>query len=86
VGDLEVEKWAEWSGNSQTILWGGLPGIYFTDLVTDEEFDIHVKSVLNVMRSAPRYVLGVADQVPPGGLERRVRRVGGLTEKFGVYP
>jgi hypothetical protein len=38
-----------------------------------------------VMRSEPRYVLGVADQVPPGGLRRRVGRVAELVEKYGRY-
>jgi uroporphyrinogen-III decarboxylase len=85
AGDLEIEKWAEWSGNSRTILWGGLPGVFFTALVSDEEFDAHVRHVLEVMRSEPRYVLGVADQVPPDGLERRVRRVRELVEKYGAY-
>jgi len=85
VGDLEIEEWAEWSGNSRTILWGGLPGVFFTDLVADLAFDLFVKKVLAVMRSAPRYVLGVADQVPPDGLESRIRRVGSLVQEFGVY-
>jgi len=85
VGDLEVERWAEWSGNESTVLWGGLPGVYFTDLVSDAEFERHVRSVLDVMTSRPRYVLGVADQVPPDGLERRVRRVGELVTANGGY-
>jgi len=85
AGDLEIGKWAEWSGNSRTVLWGGLPGIFFTELVSDEEFEAHVRCVLEVMRSAPRYVLGVADQVPPDGLERRVRRVAELVELHGAY-
>ncbi len=85
VGDLEIERWADWSGNSDTILWGGLPGVYFTSLVDDNEFDNHVRRVLAVMRSEPRYVLGVADQVPPDGLERRVRRVHELVDRYGIY-
>jgi hypothetical protein len=35
------------------------------------------------MRREPRYVLGAADQVPPDGLESRVRRVAELVEEFG---
>ena len=68
VGDLEVERWAEWAARRQarTVFWGGLPGVYFTEQVSDAEFDRHTKAVLEVMRSEPRYVLGVADQVPPG--------------------
>lgn len=87
VGDLEVEKWAEWAGatDKRTVFWGGLPGVYFTEQVSDEEFERHTKAVLAVMRSAPRYVLGVADQVPPDGLERRVRRVAELADEYGRY-
>ncbi len=70
VGDLEVERWAEWSGETQTVFWGGLPGVYFTDKVGEAEFERHVRAVLRVMTSSPRYVLGVADQVPPDGLEQ----------------
>jgi hypothetical protein len=85
VGDLDIARWAEWSGNDRTILWGGLPGLYFTDKVSDAEFERHVRSVLEVMTSRPRYVLGVADQVPPDGLENRIRRVAKLVERCGAY-
>jgi len=86
VGDLEVERWAEWCGSgSRTVLWGGLPGVYFTDKVSDAEFERHARAVLRVMASEPRFVLGVADQVPPDGLERRVRRVAELAAAYGRY-
>jgi len=82
VGDLEVERWAEWRGGSRAVFWGGLPGVYFTDIVSDAEFERHTRAVLRVMASEPRYVLGVADQVPPDGLERRVRRVAELAAEY----
>ena len=62
-----------------------MPGAYFTGLVSDEEFERHIKRVLGVMRAEPRYVLGVADQVPPDALERRVRRVRELVDQYGRY-
>jgi uroporphyrinogen-III decarboxylase len=86
VGDLPVERWAEWAGaGNRTVFWGGLPGVYFTEQVSDAEFDRHTTAVLEVMRSEPRFVLGVADQVPPDGLERRIRRVAELADEFGRY-
>ncbi len=85
VGDLAVEDWADWVGETDTILWGGIPGVHFTDKVSDEDFERHVRQVLEVMSSEPRYVLGVADQVPPDGLESRVRRVRELVDEFGCY-
>lgn len=85
VGDIEIKEWSSAAANKRTILWGGIPGSYFTELIDDKEFDRHVIEAIEVMRSEPRYVLGVADQVPPDGLERRVRRVGELVEKYGRY-
>ena len=85
VGDLAVEEWAGFVGTTDTVFWGGLPGGFFTPLVSDKVFDMHVRQALSVMRTASRYVLGVADQVPPGGLESRVRRVRELVEEDGAY-
>ncbi|MCI0495518.1 hypothetical protein L0Z72_10980 [candidate division KSB1 bacterium] len=85
VGDLKIEEWENFAGDSKTIFWGGIPGSYFTPLVKDEEFDRHIINVLAVMRKKPRYVLGVADQVPPDALEYRVRRVRELVAEFGNY-
>jgi len=85
VGDLPIEKWPLYRGGSDTIYWGGIPGSYFTALVDDDEFDRHVRAVLRVMTEDRRMVLGVADQVPPDGLERRVARVQELVEQDGLY-
>ncbi len=85
VGDLKWEDLAEFVGDSKSILWGGIPGAYFTANVSEEEFERHVKRLIELMVKEPRYVLGVADQVPPDGLEERVRRVGELVEQYGKY-
>ena len=62
-----------------------MPGVYFTPNVSDEEFERHTKHILSLMVKEPRFVLGVADQVPPDGLESRVRRVRELVDEFGKY-
>lgn len=85
VGDLKWEELADFTGDSKSILWGGIPGVYFTANVSDQEFERHVKHVLGIMTKEPRYVLGVADQVPPDGLEKRVKRVAELVDQFGKY-
>jgi hypothetical protein len=84
VGDMTFPEMRQLAG-PRVILWGGLPGIYFTNLVSDAEFERFVQEVLSVMTGEPRYVLGVADQVPPGGLGRRVARVAELVEQYGRY-
>ena len=84
VGDLAVEAWRTMAGPGP-ILWGGLPGVYFTGLVSDSEFERHVRRVLEVMVEDRRMVLGVADQVPPDGLRSRVAAVADLVERYGRY-
>ena len=61
------------------------PRVRFTGLVSGEEFDCFVKLMLAMMRLAPHNVLGVADEVSPDGLERRVRCVCEQVEQYGVY-
>lgn len=85
VGDLKWDELADFVGDSRSILWGGIPGAYFTNNVSEKEFERHVKGVIEMMVREPRYVLGVADQVPPDGLEDRVKRVGELVEQYGRY-
>lgn len=85
VGDVEFKDIAQLVDNPKTIIWGGIPGVYFTGMVSDAEFDRHVIEVLSIMKTEPRYVLGVADQVPPDGLESRVKRVSELVNEYGKY-
>lgn len=85
VGDMSIEEMLPLLDNSKSIFWGGIPGVYFTAHISDEEFDAHVIHILEIMRSKPQFVLGVADQVPPDGLESRVKRVRTLVDKYGCY-
>jgi hypothetical protein len=85
AGDVEIEEWNSYREGSETLMWGGIPGVYFTSKVSDTDFDAFIIRVLEVMTATPKYVLGVADQVPPDGLERRVRRVGELIAEHGYY-
>jgi len=85
VGDLPVEEWKDYLGGQGCLGWGGIPGSYFSPGTSGEQFQEFVASVLEVMRSEPRYVLGVADQVPPDGLEERIRLVADLVDRHGRY-
>lgn len=85
VGDMSIEEMTPLLEDSKSVFWGGIPGVYFTPHISDEEFDRHVIGVLKIMCSIPRFALGVADQVPPDCLEYRVKRVGELVEKYGSY-
>jgi uroporphyrinogen-III decarboxylase len=84
VGDLPLDQIARRVPES-SIIWGGLPGVYFTDLVNDAAFEKFVIETLSVMKSQPRFVLGVADQVPPGARRERIGRVAELIDEHGRY-
>lgn len=84
VGDIAMGDLKSRVG-PQSVLWGGIPGVYFTDLIGDDAFDRFVIDVLAVARSEPRYVLGVADQVPPHARFERIKRVSELVEAHGRY-
>jgi hypothetical protein len=83
-GDLSMQEIIDLVPGD-TIIWGGMPGIMFTPLVSDENFEAHTKEILALMRQKPRFVLGVADQVPPNGTLERVARVVEICEEFGRY-
>jgi len=85
VGDVAIEDFAEYAGDSKSVLWGGMPGVFFTDNVSDEDFEAHTRRMLDVMKREPRYVLGVADQVPPDAMLSRVKRVAEIVEEYGAY-
>ena len=72
VGDISLEKLRELAG-PDLIIWGGLPGAMFTPVFSDAEFEEHINRVLAV--DDGKMVLGVADQVPPDGIDERIRHV-----------
>lgn len=85
IGDVAIEEVASLVDDS-TIIWGGIPGGLFNEAAcTDKDFEEHVMKCIEVMSSAPRYVLGVADQVVPGSSERRIKLVRELVNKYGQY-
>ncbi len=84
VGDITMQEARELAG-PQVILWGGLPSVYFTPLVDDQEFERMVRELLSLMSREPRYVLGVGDQVPPTALRHRLVQVAELVERYGSY-
>ncbi len=84
LGDLNVEEFKDYV-MSDSIMWGGIPGPFFTDSVSDKEFENFVLKTIDIMLSEPRYVLGIGDQIPPDGSIKRIEKVSKLIEKYGSY-
>lgn len=82
-GDLPVEELRRATG-PDIVIWGGLPGGLFSRNYSDEYFE---QFVLNVLRQADdRFVLGVADQVPPDAVPARIGRVRELVDSHPRNP
>jgi hypothetical protein len=79
VGNVDVSE-VRAMVEPDTVLWGGMPGAYFSLVVSDEEFETHLNRVLDVMTTHSGFVLACADQVPPDGLAERVLRVAEAAE------
>jgi hypothetical protein len=65
-GDLEIEEIRTVAGSDSIILWGGIPGIMFAPPFTWNDMEKHVLKTLESWKGQ-RFILGVADQVPPDG-------------------
>jgi uroporphyrinogen-III decarboxylase len=84
VGDVPLEDFLS-IVSEDVIVWGGLPGSFFSGFVSDETFDRYVIDTIKLMTRTPRFVLGVADQVPPYTKPERLKRVNELVEEYGAY-
>jgi hypothetical protein len=80
VGNVEVTEIRDMVGPG-TVLWGGMPGAFFSPVTSDEDFEAHLNHVLDVMTTQPGFVLGCADQVPPDGLADRILRIAEVVER-----
>jgi len=78
-GDVEVAEMARLA-NPETILWGGVPGAMFAPPYTWPEMRRHLDRLRQAWRGR-RFVLGVADQVPPDGQIDFCRRISDWVEE-----
>ncbi len=66
VGDVAVNEMRNLAGNNRVILWGGIPGAMFCKPYSWNDVQSHLEKLLDSWQWQ-RFVLGVADQVPPNG-------------------
>jgi len=83
VGDVEVEEMRRLAG-PQLILWGGVPGAFFSPVYSEKELADIVLRCINFYKNDSKFMLCVCDQVPPDGEIERVKMVSELVEKYGV--
>ena len=81
AGDITVEEMDALTADTDLILWGGVPGAMFAAPYTWPDMEAHVRHVLDRW-GRRRFVLGVADQVPPDGDIDFCRRIGEMISAF----
>ncbi len=79
-----AEARAAWG--ERIIIWGGAPSYIFEDQYSDAEFDAYMDEVFRTIAPGRAFILGIADNLLPGGNIERVRRVSQMVEERGVYP
>ncbi len=84
VGDVTVADLRALAGD-EILLLGGLPGAMFAPPFTARHMEKHVREIIRLHKDSGRFMLGVADQVPPNGDLELVRLVSNLVEEYGRY-
>ncbi|MHB9132400.1 MAG: uroporphyrinogen decarboxylase family protein [Armatimonadota bacterium] len=84
VGDVGLDEIRALAGDDILIL-GGLPGAMFAPPFTAKDMERHVLALMRLHKDSGRFMLGVADQVPPNGDIQLVRMVSELVEQYGRY-
>jgi hypothetical protein len=82
TGDLTLEECREEAGR-YFILSGGIPPVLWLPSVSDGEFESAVRGLLDLRRNSPRSIAGAGDQVPPGAVEDRIKRMRDLVDNDG---
>ncbi|MGQ9729878.1 MAG: uroporphyrinogen decarboxylase family protein [Candidatus Zipacnadales bacterium] len=81
IGDVAIVDLRDLAGPN-VVLFGGLPGAMFAPPFTADDLRRQVEEVIEHHWPYGRFILGVADQVPPNGNIDLVRLVGELCEEL----
>jgi hypothetical protein len=81
AGDVAVEEMRDIAQNDQVILWGGVPGAMFSTPYTWNDMESHLRKLLDSW-SGTRFVVGVADQVPPDGNIQYCKKIAEMIDSY----
>ncbi|HCU35970.1 MAG TPA: hypothetical protein DGT21_11130 [Armatimonadetes bacterium] len=79
TGDVGIAELRELAG-PDVVLFGGVPGAMFAPPFVADDIRRHVEAVIEAHWDHGRFILGVADQVPPDGDIELVRLIGEMCE------
>jgi uroporphyrinogen-III decarboxylase len=84
VGDVSLKELRELAGE-KIVLWGGIPGAMFAPSFSRDEIKRQVLELIKYHRESRKFVIGVADQVPPDADMNLVGFISELIEEYGRY-
>ncbi len=82
AGDVDVKDFRKIAGDN-IVLWGGLPGVLFSEKYPVEILKRLLEDIIETYINDRRFIIGVADQVPPDGEIGRVKIISETVESKG---
>ncbi len=79
-----AEYYRRWSPN--LTLFGGVPSTVVLDETSDADFEAYMDELFRAVAPGTRYLVGIADQVPPNAIFSRLQRIGERVTKEGALP
>ena len=64
---------------------GGVPGAMFAAPFTAKDMENHVRKIIRTHKESGKFIIGVADQVPPDGDISFVKLISDVVEEHGGY-
>ncbi len=79
-----AEHYRRWS--PKLTLFGGVPSTVVLPETSEADFEAYLDELFRAVAPGTRYLVGVADQVPPGAIFSRLQRIGERVEREGALP
>ena len=79
-----AEYYRRWS--PKLTLFGGVPSTIVLDETSDADFEAYLGGLFRAVAPGNRYLVGIADQVPPNAIFSRLQRIGERVAKEGSLP
>jgi len=82
AGDVDVKDFRRLAGDG-IVLWGGLPGVLFSEKYPVGMLKRILEDIMETYMNDRKFIIGVADQVPPDGEIERVKMISKIVESKG---
>ena len=79
-----AEYYQRWG--QKLTLFGGVPSTVVLDETSDADFEAYMDELFRAVAPGTRYLVGIADQVPPNAIFSRLQRIGERVHKEGALP